>query len=180
MRCRNASFVSHVFVCVVAVIVLGDHAVARAATCPIDRSVMAAPVHGSLVSSFSDQRCVRCRMRRGIKVEVANTSAIAATADGEVVFAGQVAGSRWVVQRLAVRTESDEEILVTYGGFEHEALQVRAGDRVTRGAPLGMTGGRVHLGIRVNGRYVDPFPCWGGRRPRLSLRAHVALAEPPR
>ncbi|QCR43781.1 peptidase M23 [Curtobacterium sp. SGAir0471] len=80
-----------------------------------------------------------------------------AVADGTVSFAGQVAG------RGVVTIDHGDGLLSTLDSVEPS---VRTGDTVEQGAAVGVvTVGHcpavaacVHLGARVDGRYVDPLP----------------------
>ena len=99
-----------------------------------------------------------------------------APASGRVTFAGPVAGTTWVTLEVA------PAVLVTLGPLR--TPRVAAGRPVASGEPLGtLASGHasrdpgvaaLHLGLRVDGTYVDPLP-WlvGLARPRLA-----PLAEP--
>ena len=171
--------------------VLGPNALSQRgqAPCPLDRQRLVAPVRGQVRQPFSMNRCRGCTTSRGLTIEVAPGMKIRATADGEVVFSGDVADRWWVVQDLMVATDSGNDlagggdarkISVTYGGFAEPPRSMVAGAVLRRGEVIGVAGDRVYIGIRVDGRYVDPFPCWGGRRARLQPADHVGRAGPPR
>lgn len=92
---------------------------------------------------------------RGIEYATPPGTPVGAVADGTVVFAGPVAGSRHVTVLHAdgIRTSYSflAEILVTQG-------QV-----VARGQPVGLSGSRLHLGARTGPRrYIDPATLWSG------------------
>ena len=93
-----------------------------------------------------------------------------------MTFAGLVAGTSWVTIQAA------PAVLVTVGPLR--ALETSAGRAVARGARLGtLASGHgsgdpsvaaAHLGLRVDGIYVDPLPWLAGlAHPRLA-----PIAEP--
>jgi biotin carboxyl carrier protein len=85
---------------------------------------------------------------RGIEYDTAPGTEVHASAPGTVVFAGSVAGSRWVTisHRDGVRT--------TYGPLAE--VVVDTGQQVAAGAVLGATVQRLLLTARVAENYVDP------------------------
>lgn len=85
---------------------------------------------------------------RGLRYATAAGSTAVAIASGTVSFAGAVAG------RLAVTVDHADGRRSSLTGLA--ATLVVAGDVVPRGAPLGVTGNEVHLGVREHGRYIDP------------------------
>lgn len=138
---------------------------------PLDPAPGDAPPR--LVDAFRPAACRWCPGHRGLAWSVSPGTRVVAVDDGEVTFAGRVAGRTWVVLRVApplgVRAP---DVRVTYGGVRE--VRVRAGDRVSRGATLGVTGDALHLGVRLRGgapsaRYVDPAPMLVGARPRAVL-----------
>ena len=97
---------------------------------------------------------------------LAEDEPVAAAATGEVTFAGTVGGIRYVV----VRTR--DGALVTHGMLRD--LGVAEGERVDRGDEVGRSSGRLFIGVRIGGKYVDPRlgpgSCRGPeRRPRAVL-----------
>jgi murein DD-endopeptidase MepM/ murein hydrolase activator NlpD len=74
-------------------------------------------------------------------------------ATGRVTFAGEIAGTVYVVVRHG------GERRVTYANLASESFSV--GDLVVRGQTVGRTAGRLHFGLRVGDRYVDPAPLLG-------------------
>jgi murein DD-endopeptidase MepM/ murein hydrolase activator NlpD len=102
---------------------------------------------------------------------------VRAPAAGRVVFAGPVAGTTWVSVQIA------PGVLVTLGPVPDPA--VRAGPVRAR-SPIGRVGpghgATLHLGVRVDGVYVDPLPYLLDRpRARLApLPAPGGLATPGR
>ena len=78
---------------------------------------------------------------------------VRSVATGRIAFSGPVAGTVYVV----VRDGGGRRI--TYANLEGESFSV--GDLLVRGQTVGRTAGRLHFGVRVGGRYVDPAPFLG-------------------
>ncbi|MEZ5176607.1 MAG: M23 family metallopeptidase [Acidimicrobiia bacterium] len=112
----------------------------------------------------------------GIDIAAAEGAPVAVVGDGVVTFAGSVAG------RLSV-TVASGSAKVSYSYLA--AISVSEGQRVVRGATVGVVGthgGRAafHLSFRVDGRYRDPkalFACLGP--PALGLRLAPSTATYP-
>ena len=86
---------------------------------------------------------------RGIDYAPPRGTPVVAAADGEVTFAGSVAGALHVTVRHG-------DGLRTTVSFLAE-VTVAAGARVRQGETLGLVGGPVHFGVRdPEGRYLDP------------------------
>ncbi|WIA98890.1 murein hydrolase activator EnvC [Curtobacterium sp. MCBA15_012] len=94
---------------------------------------------------------------RGIDVDAAVGTQTVAVADGVVSFAGQVAG------RGVVSIDHGDGLVST---LDSVAPLVAGGEVVRRGDPIGTVAvghcsaeaSCVHLGARVDGRYIDPTP----------------------
>jgi murein DD-endopeptidase MepM/ murein hydrolase activator NlpD len=93
---------------------------------------------------------------RGVEFATAPGQVVVAMADGVVVFAGQVGGTLHVVVLHA------DGIRTSYS-FLAEIL-VDTGQRVRSATPVGRTGGRVHVGARRGGVYIDPAALWSPSR----------------
>ena len=104
---------------------------------------------------------------RGVDVAASVGEVVRAPAAGKVVFAGQVAGTNWVSVWVA------PGVVATVGPLQGELV---AGGRVTgdsagAGRPghgPGPVGGAatLHLSLRVDGEYLDPWRTWStGRGP---------------
>jgi len=124
------------------------------------------PTHLAVVGEFREPTCPYCAGRRGIEYALSEGEPVLAVASGEVSFAGMVGGVRYVV----VRTPNGA--LVTHGFLLDIAVQ--QGERVRQGAQVGQSTGRLFIGVRVGGQYVDPQTdrdwCRGAaRRPRAVL-----------
>ena len=107
------------------------------------------PVDGPVVSPFDLPPQPWMAGNRGIDYAPPPGTPVAAAADGEVAFAGPVAGALHVTVRHA-------DGLRTTVSFLAE-VTVAAGARVRQGQTLGLAGGPVHFGVRdPEGRYLDP------------------------
>jgi hypothetical protein len=100
---------------------------------------------------------------RGIDYGTEPGAAVAAAADGRVVFAGQVGGA------LHVTVEHTDGLRTSYSFLD--TITVRAGDRVRGGDVIGIAGGPFHFGVRTpDGAYLDPEAVLAGTvRPRVRL-----------
>lgn len=147
-------------------------AVSIAVACPFPVNGSVFPVNGRVVERFVAPTCERCAGRRGITVAVGGTSAVRATTDGVVTFAGQVGRALWVVQEVA------PGVRVTYGRLALVADGVTAGARLATGQVLGTAEKSVYLGVRVGETPRDPLRCWA-RRPRL-VGVNVGRSGRPR
>ena len=111
------------------------------------------PVSGAVVRGFDARAGPYGAGHRGIDIAAPMGVLARAPAAGRVVFAGPVAGTTWVSVQVA------PGVLVTLGPVPDPA--VRAGPVRAR-SPIGRVGpghgGTLHLGVRVDGVYVDPLP----------------------
>jgi murein DD-endopeptidase MepM/ murein hydrolase activator NlpD len=132
------------------------------------------PVDGVVVDPFREPPCRWCAGNRGLEWLTADGAAVRAAAAGVVTFGGTVAGTSYVVVRLA------NGWLLTYGRLA--TREVATGDPVVTGGVLGTTDGRLFFGLRVDGRYVDPARYLGELigRPRLvPADGRAARPAPP-
>jgi len=120
------------------------------------------PSNATVVDAFREPSCARCAGNRGIEYSVAPATAVAAGVHGTITFAGGVADTNYVV----VQSTQNPRVRITYGGLA--SLHVRRGHPVTRGDILGVSTTRLHLGVRIGERYIDPA--------RLADHAGGALA----
>lgn len=103
------------------------------------------------------------RGNRGLDYATTPGTVVRASADGEVLFAGPVAGSLHVTILHADGLRTSYSFLAS--------IRVRAGDRVVQGQPVGTSGPRLHLGVRdPSGTYLDPALLLSGvLRPSVRL-----------
>ena len=130
------------------------------------------PVTGPLVQGFDMRAGPYGPGHRGIDIAAPAGALVRAPTAGRVVFAGQVAGTRWVTLMAA------PGVLVTLGPLLDP---VATATRVRSKAPVGRLGpghaaaqaapaapAALHLSVRVDGVYVDPLVYLVDRpRPRL-------------
>lgn len=98
---------------------------------------------------------------RGIDYATPPGTAVTASADGEVVFAGPVAGSRHVVVLHPGGLRTSYSFLAS--------VSVRRGDRVAAGDEVGVAGAAVHFGVRAGDQYLDPEALLRGEAPSVRL-----------
>lgn len=72
-------------------------------------------------------------------------------AGGIATFVGNVAGTNYVV----VKTINN--LLVTHGRLQ--SVSVKSGAAITLGQTIGVAGESLYIGVRVNGKYIDPRQC---------------------
>ncbi|MFC3688319.1 murein hydrolase activator EnvC family protein [Aquipuribacter hungaricus] len=127
------------------------------------------PVPGTVVRLFQAPAHEYGPGHRGVDLAAAPGAVVLSPAAGTVTFAGQVAGRGVVVV---------EHVDATLSSFEPVTASVARGTRVGAGSPVavlaaapphaGCAGGCLHWGVRVAGRYVDPW-WWLGRARAVRL-----------
>ncbi|CAN5710417.1 hypothetical protein BH24ACT3_BH24ACT3_02800 [soil metagenome] len=123
------------------------------------------PVTTAVVDGFRPPEHLYGPGNRGIEYATTPGVPVAAAADGEVVFAGPVAGA------LHVTVAHPDGVRTSYS-FLAEVSVVR-GQRIAGGQPVGVAGERLHVGARVGETYVDPAGLWAG------AGGHVRLVPVP-
>ena len=111
------------------------------------------PVAGAVVRGFDARAGPYGPGHRGIDIAAPTGELVRTPAAGRVVFAGPVAGTIWVSLRIA------PGVLVTVGPVLDPLVtagQVRPRSPIGRVGPG--HGATLHLGVRVDGVYVDPLP----------------------
>jgi murein DD-endopeptidase MepM/ murein hydrolase activator NlpD len=111
------------------------------------------PVVAAIAEPFRAPACTWCAGNRGIEYATEPGDAVHAVAAGQVSFAGEVAGTRYVVVRDL------DGLRVTYGNLAE--VMWRAGDTVVAGVLIGRAQGHVHIGVRRGDEYIDPGPMFG-------------------
>jgi len=109
---------------------------------------------------------------RGIDIAVAVGTVVVAPEAGTVAFAGPVGGA------LFVTLDHGGGLTSTYSWLS--AISVRKGDVVARGSPIATSGPghagssvpHLHLGVRLDGAYLDPLAFLGP----VSVSSFVRLA----
>ncbi|MGH8985473.1 MAG: peptidoglycan DD-metalloendopeptidase family protein, partial [Acidimicrobiia bacterium] len=119
------------------------------------------PVDGPLARPFEEPVSRYGPGHRGADFAVPPGTVVRAANDGVVSFAGPVAGALHVVVAHGAGLRTSYSFL--------SRIDVRAGQSVRRGDPLGVTGGTgaehgpgvFHLGLRIGDRYIDPMQLFG-------------------
>jgi hypothetical protein len=108
---------------------------------------------------------------RGLDYATAPDTPVVASAAGQVVFAGPVAGT------LAVTVLHPDGLRTSYSFLA--TVAVRVGDQVEQGRLIATTGTFFHFGVRdPTGRYLDPEALFAGRgRVRLVPGADEGVAR---
>jgi hypothetical protein len=121
------------------------------------------PVDGPIVDHFDPPAQRWQAGNRGIDYGVPAGTVVVAAADGEVVFAGPVAGALHVTVRHADGLRTSYSFLAE--------TSVHAGQKVRAGQQVGVAGGPVHVGVRTpDGTYLDPEALFAGLlEPRVRL-----------
>src|SRR6476620_4873429 len=133
------------------------------------------PVVGPVIQAFDPPDTPYGSGHRGIDIAAEVGTTIVAPADGIVTFAGPVGGY------LFVTIDHGGGLSSTYSWLS--ARSVRKGDRVLRDQPIALTGWghpgalipHLHLGVKLDGAYVDPLSYLGP----VSLASFVRLAPFP-
>lgn len=105
---------------------------------------------------------------RGLEYDTPTGTVVRAAGDGEVTFAGPVAGS------LHVTILHPDGVRTTYSFLAHIAVVV--GQRVRQGDAVGRTAGPLHFGARRGDAYFDPASLFERAPVRVRL---VAFDDPP-
>ena len=114
------------------------------------------PLDAEIVDTFRPPATPYGAGNRGIDYAAEAGQPVVAAAAGEVVFAGQVGGTRHVVVLHADGIRTSYSFLAT--------TEVRRGQRVEQGDQVGTAGGvPVHFGARAGDDYVDPLILLGQR-----------------
>jgi hypothetical protein len=119
------------------------------------------PVVGPIVRGFDPPDDPYGSGHRGIDIGADVGIVIVAPDDGVVSFAGKVGG------KLFLTIDHGGGVSSTCSWLS--AVMVRKGDRVVRGQPVALTGWghtdlpapQLHLGVRLDGTYVDPLDYLG-------------------
>jgi len=133
------------------------------------------PVDAPVVAPFVAPVSTYGPGHRGVDFAVPAGTAVRAAGDGVVTFAGEVAGTLHVVVAHTGGLRTSYSFLAR--------VDVRTGTRVARGQLVGASGGdgppdergRLHFGLRVGDRYVDPMLLF--RPVDLGAVVHLAPVE---
>jgi len=130
------------------------------------------PVDAPVIDHFRDPACPYCAGNRGLEYATAPGTPVRALAAGTVTFAGDVAGTRYLVIQHADRRR------VTYGRLT--TINPADGGVVAAGSVVGTTTAALYVGLRDGDTYVDPEPLIGRlRRPARLVPMDGTPARPP-
>lgn len=133
------------------------------------------PVVGPVIQAFDRPDTPYGSGHRGIDIAAEVGTTIVAPADGTVTFAGPIGGY------LFLTIDHGGGLSSTYSWLS--AKLIRKGDRVLQDQPIALTGWghpgapvpHLHLGVKLDGAYVDPLSYLG----LVSLASFVRLAPFP-
>ena len=126
------------------------------------------PVEAPVVDGFRPPSTPFGAGNRGLEYGTAPGTPVLAAADGEVVFAGRVAGS------LHVTVRHDDGVRTTYSFLQR--VDVVVGQRVRADQSVGVTEGHLHFGARRGDSYFDPASLFSSGSASVYL---VPFDEPP-
>jgi hypothetical protein len=138
-------------------VLLTSGLVVPVATASAEDAEWIVPVSGRVVSAFREPIARYGAGHRGVDFAAAPGTPVKASNDGQVAFAGLVAGALHVVVGHA------DGIRTSYSFLS--SVAVTQGQRVRRGQVVGTAGGTgdghapgvLHFGVRIGERYVDPM-----------------------
>ncbi len=115
------------------------------------------PVAGPVIRGFDPPDSPYSAGHRGIDIAAPVGTPVRAAASGTVSFAGPVGG------QLFVSVATGSGVIASYSYLS--SIGVHKGDQVAQGAVVGASGSghagldpsHLHLGVRVDGEYVDPM-----------------------
>lgn len=140
-------------------------AAADAAPAAADEAVVhRPPVDAPVVDPFRPPATAFGPGNRGLTYDLPPGSPVRATAAGDVVFAGWVAGTQHVTVLHADGLRTSYSFLTS--------ISVRRGQRVAAGQVVGHGGDGFHLGARVGDTYIDPAGLFGTIRIEVRLVPH--------
>jgi murein DD-endopeptidase MepM/ murein hydrolase activator NlpD len=108
------------------------------------------PMSGPIIQHFVAPSCQRCAGHRGVTIATRSGQQVVAALPGSISYVGEVAGLTYVVQIVR------PGVKVTYGWLSPQP-DLAEGDEIVAGALVGWAGERTYLGVRVEGRYVEPL-----------------------
>ena len=128
------------------------------------------PVDAPVVDPFRRPARAFGAGNRGLTYDLPSGTPVRASADGQVTFAGAVAGT------LHVTVLHPDGLRTSYSFLE--AVSVRRGQAVAQGQVLGTAGTGFHLGVRSGDAYLDPAALFGGVEVRVRLVPHEEPLPP--
>ena len=155
------------------VLVIGSVATAAAMSAPVRAAeCLWPPVDAPIVDHFRAPECPYCAGNRGLEYATVPGTAVRAVATGTVTFAGDVAGTRYLVIQHADGRRA------TYGRLD--TISATNGAVVAAGSMVATTAATLYVGLRQGETYVDPEPLLGRlRRPARLVPMDGTPARPP-
>lgn len=126
------------------------------------------PVQAPVVDPFRPPDGPYGAGNRGLEYRTTPGTPVRAIGAGAVVFAGQVAG------RLVVSIDHPDGLRSSLVGLV--SIEVRAGEAVRGGDVVGRAAELLHLGVRRNGRYLDPATLFDVRGPARLVPSRRTVA----
>lgn len=140
------------------------------------------PVNGPATENFGESRVLNQEAEsthRGTDFEVKEGTPVLASNSGTVVLAKEM-----FYEGNCVIVDHGGRFYTTY--MHLSKIEVRLGQRITKGAQLGLSGstGRVtgphmHMGVRWNGAYLDPVQLLALTLPKLDKRRMKSAKHAP-
>ena len=136
------------------------------------------PVQGRVTDWFRKPACSWCPGNRGLEFSTAFGAHVVSPWSGTVDFVGSVGGVPYVVvlvdREVAGITGATDNVYAVLGGLEPE--NVKKGQKLINGTPLGVSQGWLYVGFREgprrSARYLDPAPLF-----HLAPRRAVLVVE---
>lgn len=119
------------------------------------------PVDAPVVDPFRPADPNWTAGNRGLEYATTPGTPVAASAAGEVVFAGPVGDGLHVV------VLHDDGLRTSYSFLQ--LVAVKRGDKVTQGQTVGTAKDHFHFGVRAGDAYLDPALLFGGGPPQVYL-----------
>ena len=120
------------------------------------------PVDAPVIDPFRAPPAPWAAGNRGLEYRTEPGTRVRAAADGDVVFAGAVAGALHVVVLHGDGIRTSYSFLQT--------VLVHRGDTVEQGDAVGTSGTHLHVGARIGDTYIDPAELFARpTRPRVRL-----------
>ena len=112
------------------------------------------PVTAPITDPFRAPASPYAKGNRGLEFRTTRGQAVVAAREGEVMFAGLVAGNTFIT------IAHPDGVRTTYGFVA--VIGVVRGERVDRAQPIAVAGPSLHVSARIGDAYVDPAVLFGG------------------
>jgi murein DD-endopeptidase MepM/ murein hydrolase activator NlpD len=122
------------------------------------------PVDAPVTDGFRPPQSRYGPGNRGLQYGVSPGEVVRSAAAGQVTFAGRIGAASYVTVRHADGVRTTYSFLVR--------VEVRAGQSVRAGEPVGRAGPSFHFGARIGRAYLDPAILLAGGQPG-PVRVHL-------